>query len=144
MSNKKLNVFNYIKRVLKYYNSPRRSMSLPISRKYFPCPNANRVQGHKWEKMTFVYTMGPESCEGFAADVLQNPTCKLFLLLFINWTFLKTFITVSIYFPHLLSSRFPLAGDRTTHLPLLSLSLLPIQQILMVCYISSNCQSSSS
>lgn len=143
MSNKKLNVFNYIKQALKYYNSPRRSMSLPISRQYFPCPNTNRVQGHKWEKATFAYTVGPESCEGFAVDKLQNATCKLFLLPFINWTFPKTFITVSIYFPDLLSRKIPLAGDRTTQLPLLSLNLLPTQQILMVCYIYCNCRSSS-
>lgn len=64
--------------------------------------------------MNFICTVGPQGCEGFAVDVLQNPTCKWFLLYFLNWGFPINICTVSIYFPHLFSQENPLG---TQHSP---------------------------
>lgn len=84
MSNKKLNVFDCIKGLLKYYDSLRRSTRLLIRSKYLPCPDANRGRHHNWGKVTFNYTVGPESHEEFAVEMLQNPASKLLLLCFLN------------------------------------------------------------
>lgn len=84
VSNKKLNVFDCIKGLLKYYDSLRRSMRLLICSKYLPCPYANSGRCHNWEKVTFNYTVGPESHEEFAVEMLQNPASKLLLLCFLN------------------------------------------------------------
>lgn len=113
--NKKLNIFDYIKRVLKYYNSQRRNMSLLICSKYFACPNANRVQGYNWGKGPFIHTAGPKTCEEFVVDTLQNPRRKS-LLCFLNWIFPKTFLQFPAISLHLLSNGIPLAWDRTTQL----------------------------
>ena len=63
MSTKKLNVFDYIKQVLKYYDSPRRTVRLLICSKYFACASANRGRGHNGGKVTFNYASGSESLQ---------------------------------------------------------------------------------
>lgn len=121
-SDKKLNIFDYIKWILKYYDSPRRIRRFLICIKWCHALNTdtNKVQGHSWEKMSFIYTVGPQGWEGFAVDVLQNPRCKWFFLYFFNWTFAKNICTVSIYFLR----EIPL-DPRKTQLPLLSVQPPP-------------------
>jgi len=63
VSTKKLNVFDYIKQVLKYYDSPRRTVRLLICSKYFACASANRGRGHNGGKVTFNYASGSESLQ---------------------------------------------------------------------------------